>query len=84
MTIATAAQGALADSALQKTDIATGSANGTISVDGDDRSRPRVLALLLTQNLALMQLRLKVQKLTKHFYLPGELSKLNKIGEEWV
>ena len=33
---ATAAQGALADSALQKADIATGSANGTISVDGDD------------------------------------------------
>ena len=33
---ATAAQGALADSALQKTDIATGSANGTISVDGSD------------------------------------------------
>ena len=33
---ATSAQGALADSALQKADIATGSANGTISVDGDD------------------------------------------------
>lgn len=33
---ATSAQGALADSALQKTDIITGSANGTISVDGDD------------------------------------------------
>lgn len=33
---ATAEQGALADSALQKADIATGSANGTISVDGDD------------------------------------------------
>ena len=33
---ATAAQGALADTALQKADIATGSANGTISVDGSD------------------------------------------------
>ena len=33
---ATATQGALADSALQKADIATGSANGTISVDGSD------------------------------------------------
>lgn len=33
---ATAEQGALADSALQKTDIATGSANGTIAVDGSD------------------------------------------------
>lgn len=33
---ATAAQGALADSALQKADIATGSANGTISVEGVD------------------------------------------------
>ena len=33
---ATAAQGALADSALQKADITTGSANGTISVDGSD------------------------------------------------
>ena len=33
---ATAAQGALADSALQKTDITTGSANGTISVNGSD------------------------------------------------
>lgn len=33
---ATAAQGTLADSALQKADIATGSANGTISVEGDD------------------------------------------------
>ena len=33
---ATAAQGALADSALQKADIATGSANGTIAVDGSD------------------------------------------------
>ena len=33
---ATSAQGALADSALQKADIATGSANGTISVDGSD------------------------------------------------
>lgn len=33
---ATAAQGALADSALQKADIATGSANGTISVEGSD------------------------------------------------
>lgn len=33
---ATSEQGALADSALQKTDIATGSANGTISVEGDD------------------------------------------------
>lgn len=33
---ATAAQGALADSALQKADITTGSANGTISVDGTD------------------------------------------------
>lgn len=33
---ATAAQGALADSALQKDDIATGSANGTIAVDGTD------------------------------------------------
>ena len=33
---ATAAQGALADSALQKEDIVTGSANGTIAVDGTD------------------------------------------------
>lgn len=33
---ATAAQGALADSALQKADITTGSANGTIAVDGAD------------------------------------------------
>ena len=33
---ATSEQGALADSALQKADIATGSANGTISVEGDD------------------------------------------------
>ena len=33
---ATAAQGALADTALQKADITTGSANGTISVDGTD------------------------------------------------
>lgn len=33
---ATAAQGALADSALQKDDITTGSANGTIAVDGTD------------------------------------------------
>lgn len=33
---ASAAQGALADSALQKADIATGSANGTISVEGSD------------------------------------------------
>ncbi len=33
---ATAAQGELADSALQKSDITTGSADGTISVDGDD------------------------------------------------
>lgn len=33
---ATAAQGALADSALQKADITTGSANGTIAVDGTD------------------------------------------------
>ena len=33
---ATAAQGALADSALQKTDITTGSANGTIAVEGAD------------------------------------------------
>lgn len=33
---ATAAQGALADSALQKADIATGTANGTIAVDGSD------------------------------------------------
>ena len=33
---ATAAQGTLADSALQKADIVTGSANGTISVDDDD------------------------------------------------
>ena len=33
---ATAAQGALADSALQKSDIATGTANGSISVDGSD------------------------------------------------
>ena len=33
---ATAAQGALADSALQKADITTGSANGNISVDGTD------------------------------------------------
>ena len=33
---ATAAQGALADSALQKADIATGSANGTIAVEGTD------------------------------------------------
>ena len=33
---ATAEQGALADSALQKADIATGSANGTIAVDGSD------------------------------------------------
>ena len=33
---ATAAQGTLADSALQKADITTGSANGNISVDGTD------------------------------------------------
>lgn len=33
---ATAAQGAKADSALQKTDIATGTANGTIKVKGSD------------------------------------------------
>ena len=33
---ATAAQGVLADSALQKADIATGTANGTIAVDGSD------------------------------------------------
>lgn len=33
---ATAAQGALADSALQKADIATGTTNGTIKVDGAD------------------------------------------------
>ena len=33
---ATAAQGALADSALQKADITTGSANGTIAVEGAD------------------------------------------------
>lgn len=33
---ATATQGALADSALQKADIATGTANGTIAVDGSD------------------------------------------------
>lgn len=33
---ATAEQGALADSALQKADIATGTANGTIAVDGSD------------------------------------------------
>lgn len=33
---ATAAQGALADSALQKADITTGSANGTIAVEGED------------------------------------------------
>lgn len=33
---ATAAQGALANSALQKADITTGSANGTIAVDGTD------------------------------------------------
>ena len=33
---ATAAQGALAESALQKADITTGSANGNISVDGTD------------------------------------------------
>lgn len=33
---ATSAQGALADSALQKGDIATGTANGSISVDGSD------------------------------------------------
>lgn len=33
---ATAAQGALADSALQKADIVTGTANGTIAVDGSD------------------------------------------------
>lgn len=33
---ATAAQGALADSALQKADITIGSANGTIAVDGSD------------------------------------------------
>ena len=33
---ATAAQGALADSALQKADITTGGANGTIAVDGSD------------------------------------------------
>ena len=33
---ATAAQGALADSALQKADITTGSANGNISVKGTD------------------------------------------------
>lgn len=33
---ATADQGALADSALQKADITTGTANGTISVDGSD------------------------------------------------
>ena len=33
---ATAAQGALADSALQKADIATGATNGTIKVDGTD------------------------------------------------
>ena len=35
-TYATAAQGALADTALQKADITTGSANGTIAVDGTD------------------------------------------------
>ena len=33
---ATAAQGALADSALQKADVTTGTANGTIKVDGTD------------------------------------------------
>ena len=33
---ATADQGALADTALQKADITTGSANGTISVEGED------------------------------------------------
>ena len=33
---ATAAQGTLADSALQKADIATGATNGTIKVDGSD------------------------------------------------
>ena len=33
---ATAAQGALADTALQKADITTGSANGTIAVEGED------------------------------------------------
>lgn len=33
---ATAAQGALADTALQAADIATGSANGTIAVEGED------------------------------------------------
>ena len=33
---ATAAQGALADTALQKADITTGSANGTIAVEGTD------------------------------------------------
>ena len=33
---ATAAQGALADSALQKGDVATGATNGTIAVDGTD------------------------------------------------
>ena len=33
---ATAAQGALADSALQKADITSGSANGTIAVEGSD------------------------------------------------
>ena len=33
---ATKAQGALADTALQKSDIETGSANGTIKVDGSD------------------------------------------------
>ena len=33
---ATAAQGALADTALQKEDIVTGTANGTIAVDGSD------------------------------------------------
>lgn len=33
---ATKAQGALADTALQKADIATGAVNGTISVDGSD------------------------------------------------
>ena len=33
---ATAAQGALADTALQKADITTGTANGTIAVDGTD------------------------------------------------
>ena len=33
---ATAAQGALADTALQKEDIVTGTANGTIAIDGSD------------------------------------------------